>query len=300
MTMKDLNGQKFGKLTILYRLRNSIWHCQCDCGNELDMIGHRFTSGKTKSCGCAKAELNFNSRHDGTIPYIGDKWGSLTCVERIDGFGVKYANGKHRNPKYRFLCDCGKSKIITITDVKNGRTKSCGCLAKKTTSELLFQNLSGQRFYYLTVLKRVENKCKGKVYYECLCDCGKTVIVRGECLKSDHNKSCGCLKKSTGEYLVEQYLIKHNIDYRYQYKHDKLKIMPFDFGIFQDDKLLYCIEFNGIQHYKSIWENIKITQERDQRKYQFCKDNNISLLVIHYKDKKNIDSVIDEFLKNPQ
>lgn len=56
---KDLTGQKFGKLNVLYptnKYKNShiLWHCKCDCGNELDVIGASLISGNTKSCGCIK------------------------------------------------------------------------------------------------------------------------------------------------------------------------------------------------------------------------------------------------------
>ena len=56
----DLTGQVFGRLTVLYDTgRNnkdyrSIWHCRCSCGNEVDVTGHRLTSGNKKSCGCLR------------------------------------------------------------------------------------------------------------------------------------------------------------------------------------------------------------------------------------------------------
>lgn len=55
---KDLTGQRFTYLTVLYSLKqraqggNYIWHCRCDCGNEIDVIGARLTDGHTTSCGC--------------------------------------------------------------------------------------------------------------------------------------------------------------------------------------------------------------------------------------------------------
>lgn len=54
---KDLTGQKFGKLTVLYRTEgdwpNAHWTCQCDCGRVADGIdGWNLTHGVTRSCGC--------------------------------------------------------------------------------------------------------------------------------------------------------------------------------------------------------------------------------------------------------
>lgn len=63
----DLTGQKFGKLTVLYRTDDYViktsgrkitnWHCKCDCGNEIDVVGSSLKSGDTNSCGCLSKEL---------------------------------------------------------------------------------------------------------------------------------------------------------------------------------------------------------------------------------------------------
>lgn len=56
----DLTGMAFGRLTVLRRsgTRHSqaLWHCQCTCGGEAEIIGGMLRSGRTKSCGCIKAE----------------------------------------------------------------------------------------------------------------------------------------------------------------------------------------------------------------------------------------------------
>lgn len=52
----DLSGQKFGKLTVLYRTRmknrNSYWLCRCECGVEKEISMSALRSGQ-KSCGCS-------------------------------------------------------------------------------------------------------------------------------------------------------------------------------------------------------------------------------------------------------
>lgn len=54
--MKNLEGQKFGKLTVIkfeYK-KNYIdyYKCKCECGKEKIIRGYDLKSGKTKSCGC--------------------------------------------------------------------------------------------------------------------------------------------------------------------------------------------------------------------------------------------------------
>ena len=54
-------------------------------------------------------------------------------------------------------------------------------------------DLVGQRFHYLTVIKRVGSKDKSALW-ECKCDCGKTVQYSSRELKFSRLKSCGCYK----------------------------------------------------------------------------------------------------------
>ena len=55
---KDLIVQRFGKLTVVgrsskYLNQKVYWHCKCDCGNEVDVIGSLLVNGRSKTCGCS-------------------------------------------------------------------------------------------------------------------------------------------------------------------------------------------------------------------------------------------------------
>lgn len=57
----DITAQKFGRLTVLYRLRNYHkkgvwWLCVCDCGNLTETQGTMLRSGHNRSCGCLQKE----------------------------------------------------------------------------------------------------------------------------------------------------------------------------------------------------------------------------------------------------
>lgn len=63
--IRDLTGQKFGKLTAIKRVEDriyssgkhsSMWLCDCDCGNTKIVSRSALTKGETKSCGCLKGE----------------------------------------------------------------------------------------------------------------------------------------------------------------------------------------------------------------------------------------------------
>lgn len=58
----DITGQRFERLVALYPSRrydksgSVIWHCRCDCGNEVDVPYNSLVYTGQKSCGCQKRE----------------------------------------------------------------------------------------------------------------------------------------------------------------------------------------------------------------------------------------------------
>lgn len=59
--LKELVGQRFGKLTVLEyagkREGMHRWKCVCDCGRETVVGQTLLQSGKTRSCGCLQASV---------------------------------------------------------------------------------------------------------------------------------------------------------------------------------------------------------------------------------------------------
>ena len=59
--VKDLSGQKFGRLTVLHLAHTdhngAHWACRCDCGREHIAGRGNLVSGRTKSCGCLDREV---------------------------------------------------------------------------------------------------------------------------------------------------------------------------------------------------------------------------------------------------
>ena len=61
--LKDITGQKFGKLTAIKmvgytKAHNTLWLCKCDCGNENIVNSSYLRNGQVKSCGCLIGETN--------------------------------------------------------------------------------------------------------------------------------------------------------------------------------------------------------------------------------------------------
>lgn len=61
----DISGRKYGFLTVLYptemrRHGYVVWHCRCDCGNEVDVSYNELLYCSVVSCGCRKKEHEAN------------------------------------------------------------------------------------------------------------------------------------------------------------------------------------------------------------------------------------------------
>lgn len=65
----DLSNQRFGRLVVVRRngsfRKEAGWLCQCDCGNQKTIRGHFLRHGVTKSCGCAKRDVDNRQKTHG-------------------------------------------------------------------------------------------------------------------------------------------------------------------------------------------------------------------------------------------
>jgi len=142
----------------------------------------------------------------------------------------------------------------------------------------------------------------------------KIIIICKKChnefTQTPHNhlaaKGCAQCCESKGEKIIRKYLLENNINFENQFKISKCKnkrMLSFDFSIFEAEKLIGLIEFQGMQHYKSIksWDGEKgfIQRKfRDSIKSNFCRENNIPLLIIPYWNKNNIEEILNNFIIN--
>ena len=137
----------------------------------------------------------------------------------------------------------------------DGRTKGCSKVAHQATAETRMKNSTipnGTKFGYLEVIQDLGmNDYKHpKRTYLCKCQCGNEIKVTGTHLTSNHTLSCGCINSSIGEKIIEEILKDNNIHYIKEYTFKDLTsekggIYRFDFAIFENDKLVKLIEFDG-------------------------------------------------------
>lgn len=110
---------------------------------------------------------------------------------------------------------------------------------------------------------------------------------------------------SKGEDFINAFLIELGYNFKRQYTFRDLlsknnKRLKFDFAIFKDGCLVGLIEFQGQQHYKEFGGyfegQLKEIQERDRLKKEYCRKNNIPLLILKY-DNKDLKRSIKSFYK---
>ena len=275
--LKDLTGQKFGHLTVIKRAPNKgkkvTWECLCDCGNTTIVAGNNLTRKeyRTTTCGCRTGRK-----------VIGEQHGELTIIEDL---GIK--DSYHI---CKCQCSCGEILTVRYGNLISGNTTSCGDRITHGVRSN-WNDLTGQRFGDLTVLRETDKRVDNKIIWECECVCGNHTYVISSNLIRGNTTSCGC-SKSKGEQKCISLLTQFNIDFITQQTFDTC-IFPntggkarFDFYV----KDSYLIEYDGSQHFESTrhsggWntkEHFEKVQQRDEYKNQWCKENNIPLIRIPY------------------
>lgn len=114
---------------------------------------------------------------------------------------------------------------------------------------------------------------------------------------------CCCISESKGEKAITNFLEEKGLNFIKQYKIKdckNIKSLPFDFYV---PKYNLLIEYQGRQHYMSVEifggeEQFKAQQRNDNIKRNYCKNNNIKLLEISYKDFKKINQILTNQINN--
>lgn len=227
---------------------------------------------------------------------------------------VKYkVQSKGGKAVWHCICDCGNECDVIGQYLRNGHTKSCGCLQKQRTGEVAAKknriDLTNKKFGLLTAIEPTDKRSGSCVVWKCKCDCGNISYVASSDLTHLKVISCGCIKQSYGEKIISNILQENKIPYKKEYSFSDLKsnkggILRYDFAIFKNGNLIRLIEFDGKQHYEKnehpFWElNFQEIKENDILKNNYTKEHNIPLVRIPYweRDKITLDMIMgDKYL----
>lgn len=115
------SGQRYARLLVIQKIAVKRWQCKCDCGKVVTRGSVALLHGDTLSCGCHRSEAQI------TLDLIGQRFERLLVLIEMP----------RKNPRVRrwlCLCDCGELKIANQADLRNGNTRSCGCLQQEHRS----------------------------------------------------------------------------------------------------------------------------------------------------------------------
>ena len=104
MKVKDLTGQRFGRLTVVRqngfnKNHNAMWMCECDCGNIVTVRSGKLQDGTTKSCGCLRRELK--TTHGMTQSRIHGVW----CAMKARCYNENSISYKNYGGRGISVCD---------------------------------------------------------------------------------------------------------------------------------------------------------------------------------------------------
>lgn len=238
---------------------------------------------------------------------------------------------------------CGKWNEVKEKELKKQAEKNAEIIAKipRKLAKNYNQNFVGLKYESLEVLECVNdllesvpipyyNQRHQKLYrditvykeYRCRCYlCGKEIMVR--CDKFGiypptqygyrayngywSDVYCDCHEISSFQWIVNDILIKHGVEYLVEFSADDLygidnkTPLRFDFAVYKHGQLFAFLECQGEQHYKPIDEfggkrAFCIQQRNDKEKRRYAEENQINLIEISYKDKKY--EKVESILKN--
>lgn len=165
-------------------------------------------------------------------------------------------------------------------------------------NDFVIENISQWLFNNNINLKIISSK-----YFNCdtplewKCSCGNSFYKCWDYIRSKKGLCCeNCFNKSNNENIVQKYLLTKGVNFQREYRfEDCIHIRPLPFDFYIKSKNL-CIEIDGEGHFnpttfggiseEQAIKNFENQQLRDNIKTNYCKNNNIKLLRLSYRDFK--------------
>lgn len=238
----------------------------------------------------------------------------LTNDEVIEDFKKAHGEIKFKYHMVKYKGDDVKVKIH-CTECKDYFLQTPGCHKSGSGCPICAGKNNGHR-----CRKNIKNvisdfvQVHGNIYrydkIEYFCTNTKVKIFCNTCQEyfwqkpSKHILGQGCpkCKNSHGESRVEKWIKENNLKYITQKRFSDCKskrTLPFDFYLPEKNTL---IEYDGEQHFKpkefggiskeKAEDNFKHTQNNDNIKNDYCKDNGIKLIRIPYTEFDRIEEIL--------
>jgi len=291
--LKENYGDKFETLSPYIKANQEIKVKCNDCGTIFNTIAERLNRGN----GCKKCDsLKKTKSHETFIKDITEYYLDRITIEN------KYVDSKHRIDVKCNVCNhhwTTLPKHLTTSRIECPicTFKRLGLEKRKSHEDFIKDvfDVHGDKYSvigeYIKATERIDIKCNV---------CGNIWKIKPNGLLN--GDGCPECTGSKGEKRITEILNKKEINYIKQYSFDdcrNINRLSFDFYL---PEYNMCVEFDGIQHFKSIEyfggeKKFLYTKENDKIKNEYCKNNNIRLLRIPYNKYKKIENIITNIFK---
>lgn len=282
------------------RVKVRLRHCFCNY--EWEVTPDNFIYQGTRCPNCAKVKTLKNLKSKGTTKLNNEEF----LLKVKNKFGAKFVILTDYNPdKVKVRHECGYEYETTPRDFLRKRTDKClNCIPNKSKTHSEFvkeiKNLVKDEYTILSEYKG--NRAKIKIKHEI---CGSVWEAKPTLFLHNGNRCPEC-NESKGEKRIRNHLERKNINFESQKAFEGLtgirnRSLKFDFAILDSlDNIIFLIEYDGEFHFKKQYkeDNYEMLVEHDQRKNEYCKNNNISLLRIPYWDFDNIEDILLKLFNN--
>ncbi len=169
---------------------------------------------KSKMCGKGSGCLNILKDLDGFLPiseFYEDKHKSSgyrseckSCCNKPPKWGTEAKKQRNFNLIEEYKKGVSIPHLIKMFDIAE---TSIHRILRANKIERIdnYEDLIGRVFTRLTVVGRTKQIGDSTRYWDCVCDCGKTLRVQTKHLNSGHTKSCGCYSAE----MASKRLLKH-------------------------------------------------------------------------------------------
>lgn len=278
---------------------------KCSCGNEFERKFSNVNSGQIYCLECRtkidenlkREELSNNFNKFKKI--VEDSDSGCTLLSKEDEY-------KGNKTKMKMMCECGNIFNPTANNFMRGIAQKCtDCgnkdsgIKKRKSKEEIFSFIEDKGYIPISYSFRdkkhwITVKCEKENHEQYDVDFGNFYM----------GNRCPKCNLSKGETRIGKYLSDNSYDFEPQFTFDDLRgknnrMFRFDFGI-KLNKNLILVEFDGEQHFKPKFGNVEFerTKINDKIKNEYCKNNNIKLLRITYKEIDEIESILEKYLNH--
>lgn len=272
-------------LILEYKDAHSPIKIQCKkCQKILDFKNLTILMGRLNLCKCSKDFQNTKEK----VEYLlqknnfkllswerSDKKVTIQC-KNCNSFLERFPSEIFKHPSYCYYCNNSQTQPMSVEDIQK-KIDSVFSTDKYTIKE--YRNWREK-----ALIKH--EKCN--------------LIFKQNI--GHFLEGCGCpkcyRKRSKGEIKISEWLKNNKINFSTQFyiKYEDNTHGYFDFFL-KERKI--AIEYNGEQHYdknnffnSKKSGNFKIQEERDNKKRDYCRKNNIILIEIPYWELNNIDNIL--------